>query len=281
MAATQNTAALIKAQDLQVAIISGTSFAMTHKMGLLTAAISTTATSVDNVITYDGNSWNGTTWTSSSSTKLSYYASRTFTSSYKPYIASNTLYYIGKPSANTITFTTSAADSGSPLYYAWSLDKNSTTSTVVGSAGTYKSLTIPAYAGKTFRQKVWDFAYSSTKSAKTWKAPHTGSYEMIVYGAQGGNETLSGYTAYGGKGAYVGGVISLTSGNTFYVYVGEQPSGGEGGWNGGGTNIASLPAGGGGATDISVSNGAWNSTSHLYSRIIVAGGGGGAGMEVA
>ena len=284
MQTNQSTAnaASYKSSDLQVAKASGTatkSFTMGHKMGLLTAAISTAATSVDNVITYDGNSWNGSTWTSSTKTTLSYYISRTFTSTNKPYVASNTLYYIGEPSANSITFTTSATDSGTTLYYAWTLDSSSSTSTVVGSAGSYKSLTIPAYSGKSFRQKIWNFSYAG--AAKTWKAPHTGTYTMEVWGAQGGNYAASGYTAYGGKGAYVKGNISLTSGNTFYVYVGQQPSGYQGGWNGGGTNIASLPSGGGGATDISVSDGAWNAASHLYSRIIVAGGGGGGGMEVA
>ena len=251
----------VKVSDLQVAKGTGStirSFTMEHKMGLLTASISTSTTTVDNAITYDGNSWNGTTWTSSSRTTLSYYVSRTFTSSNKPYVASNTLYYIGKPSANDITLTTSATDSGSPLYYAWTLNNSSVTTTVVGSASTYKSLTIPAYSGKNFRQKVWNFSKSGT--IKTWKAPQTGLYKMECWGASGGSNrglvTDHGNvvdkngkmdSGVGGFGGYSYGTKSLTSGNTLYVCVGGQGSqatkrkGGtgeqvivSGGYNGGG-----------------------------------------------
>ncbi len=284
MQTNQSTAnaASYKSSDLQVAKASGTatkSFTMGHKMGLLTAAISTAATSVDNVITYDGNSWNGSTWTSSTKTTLSYYISRTFTSTNKPYVASNTLYYIGEPSANTITFTTSATDSGTTLYYAWTLDSSSSTSTVVGSAGSYKSLTIPAYSGKSFRQKIWNYTY--TGAAKTWKAPHAGAYTIECWGAEGGDGSW--YTPYstyiipngGGKGGYAqGSGLSLAVNSTCYVYVGQRPSSYSGGWNGGGLGSSGADAGGsagGGATDVR-----YNGTA-LANRIIVAGAGGGSG----
>ena len=295
----------VKASDLQVAKGTGTatrSFTMEHKMGLLTAAISTSTTTVDNVITYDGNSWNGTTWTSSSKTTLSYYVSRTFTSSNKPYISSNTLYYIGKPSANDITFTTSATDSGSPLYYAWTLHNGSTTTTVVGSASTYKTLTIPAYSGKTFRQKIWNYSYSG--EGKQFNVPHTGNYKIECWGAGGGAGMVNAksFTAGPGKGGYTYGEISLTESTDLFIYVGGR--GGDmlynsstkrtyqdapGGWNGGGLGAYDRAdddgdGAGGGATDVRLesagSESTWNTFSSLKSRIMVAGGGGGGGYRV-
>ena len=253
---------------------------MTHEMGLLAGTIPA-ATVADNTITYDGNTYNasatGEKWSriNASCTTTSFNASTTFTSTNKPYKSGSVLYYIAKPNDGTISI---SASEGTQLY-AWSVSGASTT---VSDANTYKTFTIttPDYSSY-FKKKVWEFAYSTTKSAKTWVAPHTGTYSLNVWGAQGGTETRSGFTAYGGKGAYIGGNISLSSGNTLYVYVGEQPSGYQGGWNGGGTNLNQKPAGGGGATDISVNNGTWDSSTHLYSRIIVAGGGGGSGMEYA
>ena len=268
---------------------------MEHQMGLLSASISTSTTTVDNVITYDGNSWNGTTWTSSTKTTLSYYVSRTFSSSNKPYIASNTLYYIGKASDNTITFTTSGTETGT-LYYAWTLDKNSTTSTVVGDAGTYKSLTIPAYSGKSFRRKIWNYSY--VEAAKTWKAPHAGTYTMECWGAQGGGNS----STPGGKGAYTTGQLSLSSGASLYVYVGQKGDVNDNAatsnatvsiksmsweattgvynaiFNNGFTTMAikgKWVFAGGGSTDIRTVNGNWNNSSSIDSRIMVAAGGGG------
>ncbi len=277
---TQNTEALFKAQDLQIGEISSTTFPMTHKMGLLSASISTTATIVDNVITYDGNSWNGTTWTSSSKTTLSYYASRTFTSTNKPYIASNVLYYIGRPSDNSITLATSASETGT-LYYAWTLNNNTTSNTIVGSAGSYKSMTIPAYSGKTFRQKIWNFGYSG--SVKTWKAPQAGSYKLECWGAEGGEHFTDDDAdrhVYSGKGGYTYGTVTLSSGLTLYICAGQDGSDdrtNESRFNGGGKapNGASP---GGGATHIAKVTGELKDiglTSAKSNVYVVAGGGGG------
>ena len=78
---------------------------------------------------------------------------------------------------------------------------------------------------------------------------------MYYYGYNGGYA--------GGKGAYVKGKIYLIKGQSLYVNVGQKPSGGAGGWNGGGSNLTSV-YGGGGATDISLygTNGttSWNTT---------------------
>ena len=88
-----------------------------------------------------------------------------------------------------------------------------------------------------------------------------------VFGAQGGANWVNN-TNYGG---YAEGKISVTPGDTLFLYVGEQPNGLQGGFNGGG-NGEGGGQGGGGASDIRIGNTA------LTSRIIVAGGGGGAGF---
>ena len=79
------------------------------------------------------------------------------------------------------------------------------------------------------------------------------------------------------------GTLTLAQNVELKVYVGQQgrTNGGDA-WNGGGHMHASshngyLACGGGGATDISLQgSSAWKTDAHLYSRIIVAGGGGGA-----
>lgn len=118
-----------------------------------------------------------------------------------------------------------------------------------------------------------DFSYSG--SVQTYKIPKTAEYVIECWGSQGGGTE-------GGKGGYVKGKISLSSGTTLSIYVG-----GTNGYNGGGaagidntdsynggsqTSIRRYPGYvGGGATDIRM-----NGTS-LSNRIIVAGAGGGAG----
>ncbi len=133
-------------------------------------------------------------------------------------------------------------------------------------------------AGKTYNYKIsFMREYNYTGDVQLFTAPISGTYKLEAWGAQGGGPSSSSVT--GGKGAYVTGSISLAKGFSIYIYVGQQPSAGIGGWNGGGSNLTAS-YGGGGATDISLNNGNWNDASHLYSRIIVAGGGGGYGSEL-
>ena len=121
---------------------------------------------------------------------------------------------------------------------------------------------------------------------------HPGVYGFECWGAQGGAGMNQGrITTTGGKGAYVSGVIRLKKGRTFYVYVGKKGQDGSsvsrsmalGGWNGGGNsgrdgdNDGS--AGGGGASDIRLSYGQWDSFDSLVSRIIVAAGGSGSAYD--
>ena len=111
-----------------------------------------------------------------------------------------------------------------------------------------------------------------------------GTYKLECWGAQGGGlqNDSSLDTAQGGLGGYSVGILTLSSQTTIYIYVGGKGKSigsglAEGGFNGGGSAYGSGTGepgnGGGGATDIRIS------TDSLYSRVIVAGGGGGAGED--
>ena len=101
---------------------------------------------------------------------------------------------------------------------------------------------------------------------------------MEAWGAEGGG-------ANGGQGGYSYAEREIMEGEEIYVYVGESPTSGSGGWNGGGQNdpaneceTSSTACGGGGASDIRT-----NATDNLDisesndPRILVAGAGGGEG----
>ena len=126
-----------------------------------------------------------------------------------------------------------------------------------------------------------DFNYTGT--VQQYRVPAgADSLRFQVWGAQGGWRSSA---TYGGKGGYSEGTLTNLNGlSTLYVYVGGSGSSQTtmtssvypGGWNGGGYRYNYK--GGGGASDISLQGTAgsttWNSSNHLYSRIIVAGGGG-------
>lgn len=102
-----------------------------------------------------------------------------------------------------------------------------------------------------------------------------GEYEMTCWGAQGGSYKES--NAAGGKGARASVIGTLTAYVTCYLYTGgkggygtgEATSINGGGFNGGG-NASYRGGAGGGASDIRFG------ADSLYSRGVVAGGGGGA-----
>ena len=119
-----------------------------------------------------------------------------------------------------------------------------------------------------------DFSYTGGVQTFTVPAGVT-SVTVESWGAQGWTGSYS-----GGLGGYATGSLSVTPGQTLYIYVGGQgttatgagvPSGA--GWNGGGNGQTSASSGfaggGGGASDVRVGGTA------LANRIIVAGGGGG------
>lgn len=121
---------------------------------------------------------------------------------------------------------------------------------------------------------VIDFDYTGAVQSVTLNA---GTYTLECWGAQGGYRFSS---SYGGAGGYSIGTLSLSSKTTLYIYVGgsgnsvtSANSSGyyPGGFNGGG--YRNTYKGGGGATDIRIG------TDSLYSRVIVAGGGGSDGSS--
>jgi hypothetical protein len=92
------------------------------------------------------------------------------------------------------------------------------------------------------------------------------SVKIKAWGAQGGANWINNVN-YGG---YSYGELTVTPGETLYVYVGGQPTNITGGYNGGG-NGEGAGQGGGGASDVRQGGTSYNE------RVIVAGGGGGAG----
>lgn len=123
---------------------------------------------------------------------------------------------------------------------------------------------------------VCNFEYTGAVQSLTFPA---GTYKLEVWGAQGG--TIS--NTAGGKGGYSVGTLTLTSKTKLYIYVGGKGVDltdtiglKVGGFNGGGnsytSNVTNNSCGsGGGASDIRIGQ------DSLYARVIVAGGGGGAG----
>lgn len=107
-----------------------------------------------------------------------------------------------------------------------------------------------------------------------------GRYKLECYGASGG--IGNGNINPVGKGGYASGELFIPTLMTLYVHVGQN---GVDNWatsvryNGGGAavNVGGHNGGaGGGATDFRLSNTAWNNIESLKTRILVAGGGGGA-----
>lgn len=114
---------------------------------------------------------------------------------------------------------------------------------------------------------VGNLSFSYTGGQQTWVVPPgVTSINVDMAGAQGGS------TSYkpGGNGGRVQATISVTPGETLYVYVGGTPSSTTGGYNGGGNGVSS-GRGGGGGTDIRIGG------TGTGNRVIVAAGGGGAG----
>ena len=141
-----------------------------------------------------------------------------------------------------------------------------------------------------FAQEVSEF--SCTEDYQEFIAPTYGVYKIELWGAAGGknlvdNAYTSSYSKYGGNGAYTSGNIVLNEGEKLYVYVGCKGKDGKkstivaGGYNGGGRgdydhSDDEASASGGGASDVRLVSGEWNDFDSLKSRIMVAGGGGGA-----
>lgn len=270
VATSQSTLANYKAQDLQVAMGSGTSpvtFSMAHKMSLAKIVLKN-----ESVTTSRG--YNGSTGTTTNSGTTSVTPGNTFSTSYTvPYNSSNTYYCIAKYNAKP-----SVVDASTTEYAKWSsstLVIQNASSNALGS-GIYREFTIRSRAAaRGFVNYQAYFPYSG--AGKQFKAPVAGTYKFECWGATGG-----GNSGNYGKGAYVYGNLNITSTSTVYWAF----SGGSGDYydsyygvfNGGGNGYHNDEynnnrSGGGGCSDIRLSG------NDLTTRIMVAGGGGGAGYR--
>ena len=122
----------------------------------------------------------------------------------------------------------------------------------------------------TFNSKV--FTYKECKAEVLFLSQ--GIYELEVFGASGGTRGSS--NTFGGSGGYSRGILTLKKKTKVFVHVGSQGNDttngqNSAGCNGGGYAIDANGRSGGGATDIRLNE------DSLYSRVIVAGGGGGTG----
>ncbi|EAY05049.1 surface antigen BspA-like [Trichomonas vaginalis G3] len=122
-------------------------------------------------------------------------------------------------------------------------------------------------------EAIFDFSYTGSSQTKSLEI---GYYKLEVWGAQGGG-SLNSQSGVGGKGGYSVGYLTLSEATTVYIQVGGVGKGvasglAEGGYNGGGcawgTDSNDPAHGGGGGTDIRIKE------DSIYSRVIVAGGGG-------
>ena len=130
---------------------------------------------------------------------------------------------------------------------------------ILGSAGSYAQETTFDYTG----------------AMQTYVVPAGVTLVNIeAYGAQGGTSGNDAVTCTnGGLGGSSTGDLTVTPGETLYIYVGgEGLAGNVGGWNGGGISCANVAtcSKGGGASDVRQGG------TDLADRVIVAGGGGGA-----
>jgi hypothetical protein len=115
-----------------------------------------------------------------------------------------------------------------------------------------------AASGSAARAVPFDFTY--TGSLVTFTVPTTDTYQILAFGAQGGNGTFNGFVGVGGRGAEIGGDFSLTAGEILQIAVGGA------GGNGSGNDAG----GGGGSFVVGPGN----------TPLVIAGGGGGGGAIV-
>ncbi|MDR2841950.1 MAG: InlB B-repeat-containing protein [Spirochaetaceae bacterium] len=181
------------------------------------------------------------------------------------------------------------ATDGTYSFTGWNTNAEGT-GTTVGNSSKIKESDITLYAQYTERGYA-SIVIPYTGRAFKWIAPIDAAYKFALSGGRGGFTTENSY-AYG-KGGSITATVELEAGTVLYFYIGGAGNagtvpngGGSGGWNGGGngtndTADVGIGGGGGGATDIRTIPAAndltkWNNAASLASRILVAGGGGGA-----
>ena len=303
-AANQNTEALLKAQDLQVAKYSS-GFSMSHKMGLVALTMGTAAANtIPETITYDGNT---TTEKYRSSNYGSTLTSQALFDGFSPYSSSSTYYYVVKSGTSTTLGSkckvTTTESSQSPVYQ-WS-------ETVTPTAG--------QYLAKSPKPNFKNFArlYTCTSSTVTYTCTNSGKYRLQVWGGSGGDsrlnpegETRTNNVYSGGRGGYSYGDISITTeGTSLFICAGGAGEEGntktcqftrnvsantytvtkraKAGYNGGRDGGVFGPANtiwsaSGGATHVAMNHNLGELKNYVSNKddiLIVAGGGGGAGVE--
>ena len=267
---------------------SSSAFAMTHRMSLAKITLKYKA----GVVTTKNYTWNTSSGTASiqNSGTTNVMASKSFstTSSYvKPYYHTTEsnqeiYYYVAKYNEKP-----QLIDNDATEYKKWTsaITIQNASSQALGK-GNYAAFTATSRAeNRAWCYYVGTFSYAS--SAQKFTTPIAGSYQIECWGASGGTVQATGKKEIrGGYGAYTKGTIQLTASKDIYVYTGEMSAkntnnssltfNGGGGSYGHDNSTTEIDGRGGGATDVSVNNGVWNSDTHKYSRIMVAGAGGGA-----
>ena len=132
--------------------------------------------------------------------------------------------------------------------------------------------------------------FNYTGEYQTWTTPLSAKYLIETWGAAGGSTAVNYHTSgsSGGMGGYAGATFKILKNTDLYIYAGGKGvygagsssyGGPVGGWNGGGNGGNSGSGSGGGATDVRLiptsAKNIWNENNSLYSRFIVAAGGGG------
>lgn len=174
------------------------------------------------------------------------------------------------------------------IFCGWTMGSTEGTRYAPGVSVTLSSNT--AFYAEWYRSVI-PFEY--TGGIQTYTVPYDGTYQLEVWGAQGGHaQEAVGFNWPGGLGGYAKGQVHLTQGTALYVIVGGEGGSSSdpknpGGYNGGGEG-ESFCGGGGGATHIGTFNSTlaehreafelYGENSGLY---IVAGGGGGGGSSYA
>lgn len=207
------------------------------------------------------------------------------------------------PSVSQNVAATFSANLSNAASYSWSFQGGTPASSTIqnpsvswSSTGDYVvSLTVTDTNGCS-SSSIDTVTVSSCIPTGTYTFNYTGAPQFLVapsacgpltfqcWGASGGNSTTAGGPCIGGDGGYATGEMTVTPGDTIWIYVGQQGSNSSGNtagvpraWNGGGAGGSSYigpsqPGGaaGGGASDIRIGG------QSLNDRVIVAAGGGGA-----
>jgi len=268
----QDTDANFLSQDLQVAKFVSGGYIMEHKMGLVALTMGTA--NAPRIIHYDNKSASENYRDANVSA-----TSRALFEDFSPLqktISGTDVYYLIVKPETTYTLNSgfkAETHTGTLLEHQW-IQTVANTDVTTGGYVAYDPK--PNFKGFSLLYRYDD----SPKSPITWKAPYKGDYTFACWGASGGQASHGdNCTGCFGRGAYVDGDITLDENDTFYFYIGGKggtTSKNSAGWNGGGPKgTESGDGAGGGATDIRLTNGAWDNAASLLSRVMVAGGGGG------